>query len=758
MPFCYDFHQNDESFSGSFKMARNLLCGAWLAVFFFITACDEHKTSSTDDLAVDGMTDFDTSIEQALPEIEGMLPDETDLAELSDDPAIDDDTVLSDDPSSDEPLDDIDTFAPSDDALLSDEDTAVTYILPAEVVCQPSAGACDAAPIDTTLYASYRKDFYYPNYQEGDVLSPIPAPTSGGRFQITGIAGKGGEVTAVKINGVTAADLLTQTKIDWYHVYPLVFTAGDAFWVNFHSREASWDSASSGQLTVETEEGTAFTGSFAYAVNQVPLKYVTFADDYQTLIVHIENRTQNPVTLTKLLYNGRDVTAAACMASNILPPSVNMLITVPLCEAAKPGDPWTVTALLNGLPPSTAGGRVIRDFYPVETWQSESECPYPVYNADWYAAHRAHGFDTFFTRPDTANSCSSSFGGTNDIFTLLGTVAQEHDFHAVLTFEADSHFLDYPDVSHIAAAFHADECDNELLDNGYPKPETRARLARKSWERWPDLPTYMGGSRGRYNGSFAGATDIQGFDFYVAACAPHITVAGTHPPLRGAFDQLLLVHENHMPHTTWAYTQALHNGWNTTVPLVGTKVYRQPTAAEFRIQALSGLMVGSKGIMYFQTPKDMAEMFPETWAEIDRTNREIHGLKPYLREGDIHAIVQQDGQFIASIIRSRKAMALVLFSLNTTTVPTEQQCLAAQDVHWKWGAHTVTVPVAVPPEFPVAEVWELRNGQFLTANFTVNGRTITFPDIALAEQNVGRIFLLIADPAVKDEMASRMNY
>ncbi len=739
-------------------MIRNLPCIAGLAALFFVTACEEQKASPSDDLGVDEATNLHDGIEQPLPEIEEMLSDEAGLAELSDDPAPDDDALLSDAPSLDESSDDSDTFDPSDDSLLSDEDTAITYILPAEISCQPSASACDAASVDTNLYASYRKDFYYPNYQEGDVLSPIPAPTSGGRFQITGIAGKGGEVTVVKINGVTVADLLTQTKIDWYHVYPLSFTEGEAFWVNFHSREASWDGASSGQLTIETEEGVAFNGTFTYAVNQVPLKYVTFADDYRTLIVHIENRTQNPVTLTKLLYNGRDVTAAACMASDILPPNVNMLITVPLCDAVKPGDPWTVTAIVNGLPPSTAGGRVIRDFYPVETWQSESKCPYPTYNADWYAAHRAHGFDTFFTRPDTANSCSSGFGGTNDIFELLGPIAEEYDFHAVLTFEADSHFLDYPDVSHIAAAFHADECDNELLDNGYPKPETRARLARKSWKRWPDLPTYIGGSRGRYNGTFAGATDIQGFDFYVAACAPHITVAGTHPPLRGAFDQLFLVHENHMPHTTWAYTQALHNGWNTTVPLVGTKVYRQPTAAEFRIQALSVLMVGSKGIMYFQTPKDMADMFPDTWAEIGRTNREIHGLKPYLREGDIHAIVQQEDQFIASIIRSRQVMALVLFSLNTTSVPTEQQCLAAQDVHWKWGQHTVTVPVVIPTEFPVAEIWELRDGQFLPASFTVNGRTITFSDITLSEQQVGRIFVLLSNPALKDEMSSRMNY
>lgn len=723
-----------------------------IAAILIISACTDSSDNVLDgDLITDDKSAIDN--DKTSPEGDAGVKDESEIKNENDGMA-DEDVVLPDNLFSDDQPDMIDS---GEEDIIPD-DTCAACILKADVTCKPSSSACDAHPVDTGLYASYRKDFYYQNYQEGDTLSPIPAPTSGGRFQITGVAAVGGKVTAVKINGVNVADLLTQVKMDWYHVYPLKLTANEAFWVNFHSRETSWDSAQNGQLTVETEDGTAYSGQFTYAVNQVPLKYVTFADNYKTLVIHIENRTQAPVTMTKLLFNGRDVTSAACMAGNILNPGTNVLITLPLCKEMKPGDPWTVTALFNGIGPSTAGGRVIRDFFPVETWQSESECPYPGYNTDWYNSHRAQGFDTFFTRPDTAAACSAKFGGTNDIFELLGPVAEANNFNAVLTFEADSHFLAYPDVSHIATAFHADECDNALLINGYPKPQDRANLAKRTWETWPDLPTYIGGSRGRYNGAYAGAADIQGFDFYVAACAPHITVTGTHPPLRGAFDQLYLVHENHMPHTTWAYTQGLSNGWNTTLPVIGTKVYRQPSPAEFRIQALSVLMVGSKGIMYFQTPSEMVDMFPDTWAEIGMTNREINGLKPYLREGDIHRVIQQEGQFIASIIRSRQVIALILFSLNTTTVPTEQQCLSAQNVHWGWEANTVTVPVDVPPEFPVAEIWELRNGQLLPAKFTVSGRNVTFPDIALDQQNVGRIFLLIADPAIKDDMISRMKY
>jgi len=40
---------------------------------------------------------------------------------------------------------------------------------------------------------------------------------------------------------------------------------------------------------------------------------------------------------------------------------------------------------------------------------------------------------------------------------------------------------------------------------------------------------------------------VQGIDFYVAACAPHITAWGFGVPLRGAYDYLRNTRDNHMP-------------------------------------------------------------------------------------------------------------------------------------------------------------------------------------------------------------------
>lgn len=720
-------------------------------LFFFLiilTACSDGGRDLNDSSGVD-------SDNAGQPDIEGTEDDTSDdtgddLSDGSTDQDLSDGNLIEDEEND---------LSGQDEDISDDEAVCPECVMIEEVTCVPAEDACSEKITDPKLYASYRKDFYNPQYQEGDVTSPIPAPSDGGRFNTTGVALKGGKVTAVLINGVNVADLLTQKKLDWYHVYPLTFQEGEAFWVNFHSREASWDSASTGTLKVETEEGTAFEGTFDVKLNQIPLKYVGFADDYKTLVVHFENRYFESVEVSGIIFNGKDVTESACIADRTVKPGETKLVTLDLCEAVKPGDLWTVTVLTDKLSPSTAGGRVIRSFFPVLTWQTDSDCPYSPYNSTLYENHKSHGFDTFFTRPSHAQMCHDKFGkGTTDIFELLGPVSITDDIHHIFTIEHPSHYLDFPDVSRIAAALHADECDDSLFDNDYPKPETRAQYARKTWEKWPEMPTYIGGSRGRYNGSFAGATDIQGFDYYVAACAPHITVAGTHPPLRGAFDQLYLVYENHMPHTTWAYTQGLHSGWNATIPVIGTEVFRQPNPAEFRLQTLNVAMVGSKGLMYFQTNEELIAKFPDTWAEMGNVNRDIRGLRPYLLEGTINKIIDVPDSHIVSVLRSRKVMTAIIVNIKVKTAPTEAKCLAGSDEHWILDDNIVSFDVEVPEDFRVFEILELRNGFFSTPNYSINGRTVTFQNIGLGHNDAGRIFVFNSDADVKTDMISRMSY
>jgi hypothetical protein len=78
-------------------------------------------------------------------------------------------------------------------------------------------------------------------------------------------------------------------------------------------------------------------------------------------------------------------------------------------------------------------------------------------------------------------------------------------------------------------------------------------------------------------------------DFYVAACAPHVT-GGAHPiPSRGAYDYLSVARKNQSPLPTWGYSQAYCMDCWIIVPH-GNEIVMQMAAV---------VAAGSKGMMLF---------------------------------------------------------------------------------------------------------------------------------------------------------------
>jgi hypothetical protein len=144
-------------------------------------------------------------------------------------------------------------------------------IVPAVDVCAKPSDACAMAPVDSVLRATYRKDVYLPQY----VKAGTADPKTGGRFHVAAIAAASGDVTEIKVNGAATADALAKGKLDWVQVWPRTAVAGEPVWVAFHSRDAAWDSASTGKLEVATKGGMAIDGTFPVAKALVPLTYVT---------------------------------------------------------------------------------------------------------------------------------------------------------------------------------------------------------------------------------------------------------------------------------------------------------------------------------------------------------------------------------------------------------------------------------------------------------------------------------------------------
>lgn len=343
---------------------------------------------------------------------------------------------------------------------------------------------------------------------------------------------------------------LTTGALDWWHVWPPAPNAGDPLWIAFHSRLGKYDQTSSIPIEVKVGNASAVSGTFPIARAKVP--------------------------------------------KTMLAPGEPLFVHVPLCAPLAPGSAWTIVATFADGSESVAAGRTITTHFPIEYWPSSGECSIPGGSPSTWKEIQSHAFDTAFTQFDWSK-CPNALAYQS----FLDTQLVPNDFYALLT-NGNDYPHTYEEADHTLGVLVADEADKNLGTPNDPNsgPKGLASKAKKLWSEMPSLAMYSGGSRSRYDGAYAGVTDIQGMDFYVAACAPHITDFGNRPPLRGAYDYAVLTRENQMPNPTWSYAQGFSVAWNANV--LGVAVDRQPTAAEMRVQAYSAIASGAKGIMWFQ--------------------------------------------------------------------------------------------------------------------------------------------------------------
>lgn len=165
----------------------------------------------------------------------------------------------------------------------------------------------------------------------------------------------------------------------------------------------------------------------------------------------------------------------------------------------------------------------------------------------------------------------------------------------------------------IAAAFLGDESDDSFdktWDVWTRQMKAEENMAASSDVRYA---TYDGGHVNHYNGAFAGVTDIQGMDFYVAGCAPHITFAVQTMRIQGSYDYLYTSRQNMKPIPSWGYTQAFCVSCWSGYPL---------NAGELLVQFASVISAGSKGIMLFQSDVNSKQADENAWAlgEIGRAH------------------------------------------------------------------------------------------------------------------------------------------
>jgi hypothetical protein len=726
-------------------------------------ACGDGSNSSPVDSTADG-----SSIPDAPDDAADAIPDTTpDTAADADSDDVDVDPV------EDTERDDIDPDdTASVDADVSDDTPDVAPEpppnfgqLPATVECTRAGDACGVDTRTTATYASYRKDEYF----EDSVYNEYTQyPLTGGRVHIAGTATRSGAVTDVLIDGVSVTGLLAAPapELDWYHVWPDPVVEGQPVWVAFHSREAKWDEQAEGRVAVQTADGPALDDTFPVVITDVPLTWVSTTDDGTELLVHLHNNGSEPVTVERLWVNGADAVAQDTVCGDLLVrPGQSTLLTVELCTAPELGSAWTVVAEYDTGAPAVGVGRTVRAFFPIEAWPTGDECAQPdgADGTEAFVRHLESGIDTFYyywgggggdcglPTPEVVNSVLPSL--SEPVYALVGDdFLRRPNPETAIT-----------DTSRVAGFLTGDESDGELLlEDGTPAPEEKARDARRLWSMYPDLPVYNGGKTNGHVGAFAGMTDIQGMDLYVAGCAPHITFDPQHPPLRGAYDYLRNTRQNHMPQPTWLYAQGLHSGWNRSAG--DTVIRRQPNPAEVWVQALSVIAAGGKGLMWFQTQLSEADAVPESWDAMTDANQLFRVLRTLVREGDPTGMATSTGDVIVEAIRSRDAIVVPVINLAYTAAPSDELCylslLPGFDVpEWILAEQSIAVNVTVPSDLAFVEAFELTlDGTVADAAWsaTPEGRVVRLHDIDLSDARPGAVYVLTSDPTLRQTIADAL--
>lgn len=653
-----------------------------------------------------------------------------------------------------------DDLAAPADATAAPPDLA-GWLLPPATSCAAPGDGCAAPVAVDGIWANLRKDAWLSAYSE-----PGDAPQHGGRVQLAARAAVGGAVTRVTIAGVDVSTILTPNPstpppFEWVHVWPQPLVAGAPLFVAFHARSADWDARTQSDVKIETDQGIALQGSFAVQQPTVPITYSTTSDDGKRVLVHLHNFDAKAHAVKRVLVDGADVTAAACVAQAVAP-GESLLVTVNRCQAEEPGRALTVAVEYADAPAAVAVGRVLRPHFPVEAWANSDECVFPSGNAANYQKDVAAGIDAaYFYAGICGGKC------TCDAKTLLTQTLPPSGFQALGAEDVAGALASVamPDTRGLLGLAVGDESDGEIYDKntGVPNAAILATTVDKLWKQLPDVPTFVGGKTNRNIGTFAGSTDVQGVDFHVAACAPHITPFGSNPPLRAPYDYLRNARDNQRPGPTWLYAQGLAPGWNKKRPVVGDTIHVQPDPQEILVQAMFAVAAGAKGILWFQANQEEATHAPARWQALSDAGWMVRGVRALLRTGDPTAMASTSGQAIVEAIRAPEAIVVPIIALQTSNDVTDVACAGSlldesQVPHWHLAPQMLDVDVLVSGDFGVADVFEVRASGIVDAKPSIQGRVVRLPAVPLDDTTPVRLFVIAGSPSVRQAVGMALQH
>lgn len=497
-----------------------------------------------------------------------------------------------------------------------------------------------------------------------------------------------------------------------------------------------------GTILLDDENAVSLPSDLRDIESDLQVTYVTSADSFSSLVVHIHNFGKIPHILNSVFLSGIKVD----LQPTLLGSDEHRVVVVAAPPGCKANSLWTaVLSWDNNKHSSAYGGRLPREVFVMEDWPKSEQCPFPVAGAN------QENYDTLKNELYLNTRFMGGLCDASSADTFYAAAQSNGEFYLLpseyYTTGAADDLIPKDALSGVIASFTGDEVDSSL-DVTF-KYWSRALL---SHERYPELPIYQGGHSQHLNGAFSGITDIQGMDFYVAACAPHITGTFSKMLIRGAYDYIRLSRDNHRPLTTWAYSQGYCKGCWVLVP----------NGNELVVQMASVIAGGSKGIMLFQS--DIILQHTEAWDMGSKFMASIDAIKNELRLSDVNGAVFKsnvsEGEALVEVLRSPNTLTALTINFNADGYNDLLCYLHGNHSHWAFHnttiatlsitlpqdiARLISLPTSVTTE-PTFFVKEVIDGQMSTilrdgAVSTVVDGIWTVQNVVLTSETVARVFV-----------------
>ena len=603
-------------------------------------------------------------------------------------------------------------------------------------------GAClTHGAASDNCHVQFRRDYFL-----SDWTYPEPwakDPTTGGRLHfVMPMEAAGTPPYTAHIGGYSipiehSTDIakVTNGNVQWIHFES---SGGSRGVLSLHSPSDAWI-LSIGDVSVIGSNGSNVASCKAGIAdlddaNAVPLlvSYVTSRSGGNELVVHIRNKDNASAhSLSAMVVNGAP---AAKLGYSSIPAEGHQVFVVKLYDGGRllEGDTWTVEVLVDNTSWIGNGGRIGKEEMFVEGWQHSSSCPFPVQGgqtSDFLAFRDVLGMNAFYGFSACTNNYAEVLANatSNGYFIMLPDV------------------LNFPfiaDPSRLMCVEAGDEVDNQLDDT---KEQWKKVLSIR--EKYPKVVVYEGGKTNHWAGAFAGISDIQGIDFYVAACAPHITPALTPMSLTGSRDYIRNYRNNHMPLTTWGYSQAICTSCWSTVP----------SSAEFTIQIASAFIAGVKSLMLFMA--DEAAIGLQAFADGGSLIRSFNAVKEIIRTGDVQGAQRMTASpasaavMMETIAAPNNTFLIIVASTNAGSY-SDLLCALGVDNHWIFQEEQLNSVTAVvlpswqqSPPTRIAQAFEAKDGELIplpangaSVEYSAAQTAITVSGISLGVDIVARLF------------------